>query len=136
MSTGDLGHFDADGRLFVDGRDDDMIVSGGENVFPGEVEEVLAGVPGVREVAVVGVPDEQFGQRLRAFVALAPGASLTEQELKDTSAPGWPGSRSRARCVFVDALPRNATGKILKRELAQRQIPAGARYPQGHAPAD
>ena len=74
MSTGDLGHLDAAGRLFIDGRADDMIISGGENVFPGEVEEVLAGHPGVAEVAVVGVPDEQFGQRLRAFVVARAGA--------------------------------------------------------------
>jgi acyl-CoA synthetase (AMP-forming)/AMP-acid ligase II len=120
MATGDLGHFDDQGRLFVDGRDDDMIVSGGENVFPGEVEEVLAAVPGVREVAVIGVPDEQFGQRLRAFVTLAPGASLTERELKDTVRSRLAGFKVPREVCFVDALPRNATGKILKRELAQR----------------
>ena len=74
MATGDVGHFDAEGRLFIDGRDDDMIVSGGENVFPAEVEDLLAGVPGVSEVAVVGVPDEEFGQRLRAFVVAEPRA--------------------------------------------------------------
>jgi acyl-coenzyme A synthetase/AMP-(fatty) acid ligase len=120
MATGDLGHFDGDGRLFVDGRDDDMIVSGGENVFPGEVEEVLAAVPGVREVAVIGVPDDQFGQRLRAFVALAPEASLTEQELKDIVRERLAGFKVPREVRFVDVLPRNATGKILKRELAQR----------------
>jgi acyl-CoA synthetase (AMP-forming)/AMP-acid ligase II len=120
MSTGDLGHFDVDGRLFVDGRDDDMIVSGGENVFPGEVEEVLAAVPGVREVAVIGVPDDQFGQRLRAFVALAPGAALTEPELKNLVRSRLAGFKVPREVWFVDALPRNATGKILKRELAER----------------
>jgi fatty-acyl-CoA synthase len=120
MATGDLGHFDGHGRLFVDGRDDDMIVSGGENVFPGEVEEVLAGVHGVREVAVIGVADEEFGQRLRAFVTLSPGASVTEQELKDTVRARLAGFKVPREVRFVDALPRNATGKILKRELAQR----------------
>src|ERR1700744_4769791 len=83
MATGDVGHFDAEGRLFVDGRDDDMIVSGGENVFPGEVEDLLAGVTGIREVAVVGVPDEEFGQRLRAVVSLHPGAELSEVDLQE-----------------------------------------------------
>jgi fatty-acyl-CoA synthase len=120
MGTGDLGHFDPDGRLFVDGRDDDMIVSGGENVFPGEVEEVLAAVPGVREVAVIGVPDEEFGQRLRAFVTLASGASLTEQELKDTVRARLASFKVPREVRFIDALPRNATGKILKRELVER----------------
>jgi acyl-CoA synthetase (AMP-forming)/AMP-acid ligase II len=119
MSTGDLGHFDTDGRLFVDGRDDDMIVSGGENVFPGEVEEVLAAVPGVREVAVIGVPDDQFGQRLRAFVTPATGASLTEQELKDEVRSRLAGFKVPREVLIVDGLPRNATGKILKRELAR-----------------
>ena len=83
MATGDVGHFDEDGLLFVDGRDDEMIVSGGENVFPREVEEVLEQHPSVREVAVVGVEDEQFGQRLRAFVVLEGGATFTEQDAKD-----------------------------------------------------
>ncbi len=120
MATGDLGHFDGEGRLFVDGRDDDMIVSGGENVFPGEVEEVLAAVPGVREVAVIGVPDERFGQRLRAFVTLTAGASLTERELQDSVRLRLAGFKVPREVWFVDALPRNATGKILKRELAQQ----------------
>ena len=73
MSTGDVGHFDAAGRLFVDGRDDEMIVSGGENVFPREVEELLGSHEAIEEAAALGVPDEDFGQRLRAFVALRPG---------------------------------------------------------------
>ena len=83
MSSGDVGHFDAAGRLFVDGRDDDMIISGGENVFPSEVEDLLAGHPAVREVAVVGVDDEDWGQRLKAVVVLQEGESVTEDELKE-----------------------------------------------------
>jgi fatty-acyl-CoA synthase len=117
MSTGDLGHFDQGGLLFVDGRDDDMIVSGGENVFPSEVEHELARVPGVREVAVIGVPDPEFGQRLRAYVALDDGASLTEQELKDHVKSHLAGYKAPREVVFVDGLPRNATGKVVKREL-------------------
>src|SRR6201999_4347011 len=73
LSSGDVGHFDADGRLFVDGRDDDMIVSGGENVFPAEVEDLLADLDGVVEVAIIGVEDEKFGQRLKAFIVLEEG---------------------------------------------------------------
>jgi fatty-acyl-CoA synthase len=117
MATGDVGHFDADGRLFVDGRDDDMIVSGGENVFPGEVEDLLAGVAGVREVAVVGVADEEFGQRLRAVVSLEPGAELSETQQQNHVRTHLARYKVPREVVFVDRLPRNATGKILKREL-------------------
>jgi acyl-CoA synthetase (AMP-forming)/AMP-acid ligase II len=117
MATGDVGHFDPDGRLFVDGRDDDMIVSGGENVFPGEVEDLLAGVPGVREVAVVGVPDDEFGQRLRAVVSLQPGAELSEAQLQDHVRTHLARYKVPREVVFTDELPRNTTGKILKREL-------------------
>jgi acyl-CoA synthetase (AMP-forming)/AMP-acid ligase II len=124
MSTGDVGHFDAEGRLFVDGRDDDMIVSGGENVFPDEVDGLLTAVPGVREAAVVGVPDEEFGQRLRAFVVLEPGASVGEEELKDRVRSNLARYKVPREVVFVDQLPRNATGKVLRRELQARDQPA------------
>ena len=83
LSSGDLGHFDAKGRLFIDGRDDDMIVSGGENVFPAEVEDLLAAHPAILEAAVIGVPDEEFGQRLKAFVVRRPGARLTQAQVKE-----------------------------------------------------
>jgi len=119
MSTGDVGHFDDEGLLFVDGRDDEMIVSGGENVFPAEVESLLARVPGVREVAVVGVPDQEFGQRLRAYVALDAGASVTEQELQDQVRSNLARYKVPREIEFVNELPRNATGKVLKRELAR-----------------
>jgi acyl-CoA synthetase (AMP-forming)/AMP-acid ligase II len=118
MSTGDMGHFDADGRLFVDGRDDDMIVSGGENVFPSEVEDLLAGLPGVGEVAVIGVPDDEFGQRLRAYVVPEPGASLDVDELKAQVRRNLARYKVPRDIVFVDELPRNATGKVLKRNLS------------------
>ncbi len=117
IATGDVGHFDAARRLFIDGRDDDMIVSGGENVFPAEVEDLLAAVPGVREAAVVGVADEQFGQRLRAVVSLEPGAQLTESDLQDQVRGQLARYKVPREVVFVDELPRNATGKVLKRQL-------------------
>ena len=120
MSTGDVGHFDADGRLFIDGREDDMIVSGGENVYPGEVEELLESLPGVRETAVIGVEDEQWGQRLRAFVVLMDGASVTEEALRDHVRASLAGYKVPRDVVFVDELPRTATGKVLKRELRAR----------------
>ncbi|MFL5829740.1 MAG: acyl-CoA synthetase [Solirubrobacteraceae bacterium] len=119
MSTGDVGHFDAAGRLFVDGRDDDMIVSGGENVFPGEVEDRLARVAGVKEAAVIGVPDEEFGQRLRAFVVPQDGVTLSEADLKEHVRDNLARYKVPRDVVFVDVLPRNATGKVLKRELAR-----------------
>jgi fatty-acyl-CoA synthase len=120
MSTGDMGHFDSDGCLFIDGREDDMIVSGGENVYPGEVEEVLEGMPGVRETAVVGTEDEQWGQRLRAFVAPQNGAALTEEAVREYVKRNLAGYKVPRDVVFVDELPRNATGKVLKRELRAR----------------
>jgi acyl-CoA synthetase (AMP-forming)/AMP-acid ligase II len=118
MSTGDVGHFDEEGRLFVDGRDDEMIVSGGENVFPREVEDLLHEHEGVDDVAVIGVEDEQFGQRLRAFVVRSNGARVGEDELKDYVRQNLARYKAPREIVFIDELPRNATGKVVKRELA------------------
>ena len=120
MSTGDLGHFDREGRLFVEGREDDMIVSGGENVFPQEVEDVLGRHEGVADVAVLGVEDEQFGQRLAAFVVKAPDADPTADELKAHVKSHLARYKVPRDVEFVDELPRNPTGKVLKRELAER----------------
>jgi acyl-CoA synthetase (AMP-forming)/AMP-acid ligase II len=121
MSSGDLGHFDAQGRLFVAGRDDEMIVSGGENVFPREVEDLLVAHEAVCDVAVVGVDDEEFGQRLRAFVVLEAGREASPDELKDHVRRNLARYKVPRDVVFVDELPRNATGKVLKRELARRE---------------
>jgi acyl-CoA synthetase (AMP-forming)/AMP-acid ligase II len=118
MSTGDVGRFDAGGRLFVDGRDDEMIVSGGENVFPREVEDLLADHAGIEEVAVIGVPDTQFGQRLKAFVVAREGAALTEETVKEYVKHNLARFKVPREVVFLDELPRNATGKVLKRELS------------------
>jgi acyl-CoA synthetase (AMP-forming)/AMP-acid ligase II len=117
MATGDVGRLDASGRLFVEGRDDEMIVSGGENVYPREVELSLAEHPAVAEVAVVGVPDEEFGQRLEAFVTLAEGASATEAELKAHVRDQLARYKVPRRLTVLKELPRTTTGKILKREL-------------------
>jgi len=119
MASGDVGHFDEKGRLFIEGRDDEMIVSGGENVFPAEVEELLAGHEAVEEVAVIGVEDEKFGQRLKAFVVLRSGANLPEDEAKDYVKQNLAGYKAPREVVFIDELPRNSTGKVLKRELAE-----------------
>jgi acyl-CoA synthetase (AMP-forming)/AMP-acid ligase II len=117
LSSGDVGHFDEDGRLFVDGRDDEMIVSGGENVFPREVEDLLADHEAVDEVAVIGVDDEEFGQRLKAFVVLRGHAELSEDEVKSHVKLNLAGYKVPREVEFLDSLPRNATGKVLKREL-------------------
>ena len=116
MSTGDVGRFDAAGRLFVEGRDDEMIVSGGENVFPREVEDLLSNHEQIREAAVVGVADEQFGQRLKAFV-VPRGGDLSEQAVKDYVKLNLARYKVPREVVFLEELPRNATGKVLKREL-------------------
>jgi acyl-CoA synthetase (AMP-forming)/AMP-acid ligase II len=121
LSSGDVGHFDEDGRLFIDGRDDEMIVSGGENVFPREVEDLLSDHEGVVEAAAIGVEDEQFGQRLRAFVVKEEGANVSEEDLKETVKVNLARYKVPREIVFVDELPRNATGKVLKRELAEHQ---------------
>jgi fatty-acyl-CoA synthase len=117
MSTGDVGRFDSDGRLFVEGRDDEMIVSGGENVFPREVEDLLADHPEVEEVAVIGVPDEEFGQRLKAFVVRRDGSKLGEEEVKRHVRENLARYKVPREVVFLEELPRNATGKVLKKTL-------------------
>jgi fatty-acyl-CoA synthase len=118
LSSGDVGHFDSEGRLFIDGRDDEMIVSGGENVFPREVEDLLAGHDAVKEVAVIGVDDEEFGQRLKAFVVLNEHGAASDDELKGHVKQNLARYKVPGEIEFLDSLPRNATGKVLKRELA------------------
>jgi len=115
MSSGDVGRFDEDGRLFVEGRDDEMIVSGGENVFPKEVEDCLSRHELVVEAAAIGVDDEEFGKRLRAFVVTS--ADVEEDALKDWVKQNLARYKVPREIVFLPELPRNATGKVLKREL-------------------
>ena len=120
LATGDLGHFDAAGRLYIDGRDDEMIVSGGENVYPHEVEEMIVAHPAIFEAAVIGVEDNEFGQRLRAFAVLAEGETVTERELQEHVKGNLAKFKAPREVIFIDELPRNPTGKVLKRELAAR----------------
>ena len=115
-ASGDVGHFDEHGRLFIDGRDDEMIVSGGENVFPREVEDLLASHEAIDEAAVIGVDDEKFGQRLKAFVVTRSGSNSTRPRSRTTSRRTSPATRCR-EVEFMEELPRNPTGKVLKREL-------------------
>jgi fatty-acyl-CoA synthase len=127
LSSGDVGHLDPAGRLFVDGRDDEMIVSGGENVFPREVEDLLADHGAVADVAVIGVEDEEFGQRLKAFVVVSAEAEVSGDQLKDHVRANLASYKTPREVEFLDELPRNATGKVLKRELHERE--AQARQP-------
>jgi fatty-acyl-CoA synthase len=120
MSSGDVGYLDDAGRLSVVGRDDEMIVSGGENVYPIEVEKTLAAHPDVTEASVIGIDDEQFGQRLAAFVVLNPGASTSPDDLKQHVRENLANYKVPRAISVLDELPRSSTGKIVRRELQDR----------------
>jgi acyl-CoA synthetase (AMP-forming)/AMP-acid ligase II len=126
LSSGDVGHIDSSGRLFIDGRDDEMIVSGGENVFPREVEDLLADHEAVVEVAVIGVEDDEYGQRLKAFIVVADEVEVSEEELKSHVKAHLAGYKAPREVEFMAELPRNATGKVLKRELHAREAEKSA----------
>jgi fatty-acyl-CoA synthase len=117
FSVGDLGRRDERGLLFIEGRKRDMIISGGVNVYPAEVEAALDEHPAVAEAAVVGVADETWGERVRAYVVKKPGATLEAEELIAYAKERLSGPKVPKEIVFLDALPRNPTGKVLKREL-------------------
>jgi acyl-CoA synthetase (AMP-forming)/AMP-acid ligase II len=123
MATGDVGYLDADGRLFVSGRADEMIVSGGENVFPRPVEEALAALPEVGDVAVVGVSDPEYGQRLAAYLVLRPGFQLDADDVRAYVHQRLARFAVPRDVYFVSALPRNATGKVVKRLLSEDTWP-------------
>jgi acyl-CoA synthetase (AMP-forming)/AMP-acid ligase II len=125
-SSGDVGHIDEHGRLFIDGRDDEMIVSGGENVFPREVEDLLADHDAVEEVAVIGVEDAEFGQRLKAFVVTRSGTEVSETELAAHVKAHLASYKAPREVEFLEELPRNATGKVLKRDLHAREKQASS----------
>ncbi|HWS92178.1 MAG TPA: acyl-CoA ligase FadD12, partial [Mycobacterium sp.] len=120
MSSGDVGYLDTAGRLFVVGRDDEMIVSGGENVYPIEVEKTLAAHPEVTEAAVIGVDDEQYGQRLAAFVVPAPGGSATPDGLKQYVRENLANYKVPREITVLDELPRGSTGKVLRAALQSK----------------
>jgi acyl-CoA synthetase (AMP-forming)/AMP-acid ligase II len=115
--SGDAGYVDADGFLYIHDRVKDMIVTGGENVYPAEVESAIYAHPGVADVAVIGVPDERWGEAVKAVVVRRPGSDVSEQELLDFCRERIAGFKRPRSVDFVAALPRNPTGKILKREL-------------------
>jgi fatty-acyl-CoA synthase len=119
LSSGDVGYFDERGLLFVSGRDDEMIVSGGENVFPAEVEDLISGHPEVVEATALGVDDQDFGARLRAFVVRTEGGTVTEDDIKTYVRDHLARYKVPREVIFLEELPRNPTGKILKRELRE-----------------
>ncbi|MBV9797956.1 MAG: AMP-binding protein [Solirubrobacterales bacterium] len=128
--TGDVGFRDDSGYLFIVDRSKDVIISGGTNIYPREVEEVIYGHPGVLEAAVVGLPDEKWGEAVNAVVVIREGHEMSERELIDYCDGRMAGYKKPKAVEFVDALPRNASGKILKRELRER---FGARARSGAA---
>ncbi|SDY82505.1 fatty-acyl-CoA synthase [Amycolatopsis xylanica] len=118
MSTGDVGHFDEDGLLFIDGRDDEMIISGGENVYPIEVEHLLVEREDVLEAAVIGVPDADFGQRLKAFVVRTEDSTLDVDGVREYVKSNLARYKVPREVEFLEELPRNATGKVLRSKLS------------------
>ncbi len=119
MHSGDLGYFDEDGRLFVAGRDDDMIVSGGENVFPRELEDALIEHPAITDVVVTGIEDKDWGQSLAAYVVVKDGESVSQDDVVAHAKKHVARFAVPRKVKFLDELPRNPTGKVMKRELPE-----------------
>jgi acyl-CoA synthetase (AMP-forming)/AMP-acid ligase II len=117
LHTGDMGYMDESGYLFIMDRSKDMIISGGENVYPREIEEVLVQHPAVREVAVIGIPDPKWGEAIKAVVSVVQGKSVTEEELISFCKENIASYKKPKSVDFMDELPKNNYGKILKREL-------------------
>ena len=117
LLTGDIGHRDADGYFFITDRKKDMLIVNGINVYPREIEEVLYQIPGVKEAAVVGMPDARRGEHAVAFVAAKDGATLDEKAILQFIRQRLADYKVPKKVTFMPALPRNATGKVLKREL-------------------
>src|SRR5205807_1790860 len=117
--TGDAGTMDSEGFIYIKDRIKDMIISGGENIYPAEIESVLAGHPAVADVAVIGVPDETWGERVKAIIVRKPGAAATGEEIVEWSRAHLAGYKRPSSVDFAEAIPRNPSGKILKRELRE-----------------
>jgi fatty-acyl-CoA synthase len=122
LSSGDVGYFDDHGLLYISGRDDEMIVSGGENVFPAEVEDCISAHPDVVEATAIGVEDKEWGHRLRAFVVKKQNADVDEATIKNHVKDQLAKYKVPREVIFLEELPRNPTGKILKRELRDLEV--------------
>jgi long-chain acyl-CoA synthetase len=114
-----MGHLDEDGYLYITERKKDMIIRGGFNIYPRDVEEVLYGHPAVLECAVVGVPDQKMGEEVRAYVVVRPGETVSEQELLDHACNQLARYKTPKDVVFLESLPKNPIGKILKKDLRE-----------------
>ncbi len=119
LRTGDAGYLDEDGYVFIHDRVKDMIITGGENVYPAEVENAIFGHPAVADVAVIGVPDERWGEAVKAVVVIQPGAEATPAEIIAWARERIAGFKTPKSVDFIEALPRNPSGKILRRELRE-----------------
>ena len=119
LRTGDAGYFDDDGYLFLHDRIKDMVVSGGENIYPAEVENALLGVPGIVDAAVIGVPDDTWGETVKAVVVRAPGSDVSSEEIIASCRTRLAHYKCPTSVDFAESLPRNPSGKILKRELRE-----------------
>ena len=119
LRTGDAGYMDEDGYVYVHDRVKDMIISGAENIYPAEVENAIFGHPAVSEVAVIGVPDETWGEAVKAIVALKEGQTASAEEIIAFARSRIAGFKTPRSVDFIAALPRNASGKVLKRELRE-----------------
>ena len=117
LHTGDMGYIDEQGYVFIMDRSKDMIISGGENIYPREIEEVIIQHPAVREVAVIGVPDEEWGEAIKAVVAVASGQEATEDDLIEFCREHIASYKKPKSVDFVDELPKNNNGKIVKKDL-------------------
>jgi long-chain acyl-CoA synthetase len=119
LRTGDAGYMDADGYLYIHDRVKDMIISGGENVYPAEVESAIYGHPQVADVAVIGVPDEKWGEAVKAIVVLKPGQQPDRDSIIAWTRQRLAGFKVPKSIEFVEALPRNPSGKLLRRKLRE-----------------
>jgi acyl-CoA synthetase (AMP-forming)/AMP-acid ligase II len=117
-----MGSIDQDGYLYLTGRKKELIISGGENISPAEIEAVLVQHPFIQEAAVIGVPDDYWGENVKAIVVLKPGKTLTEQEAIEYCKSQLAPYKKPKSVEFVDTLPKNASGKVIKAELRERYL--------------
>ena len=122
FKTGDIGKKDSNGYIFIEDRLKDMYISGGENVYPAEIENVLYQLPQIAEAAIIGIPDEKWGEVGLAFIVLKPNENLSDEDIINHCLKNLAKFKIPKSVVFIEALPRNATGKVLKRTLREQKV--------------